>query len=149
MEIILLEKIRNLGELGAQVSVKPGYARNFLIPSGKAVSATKENKAIFDARRAELEKAQSEAIADARKRAEGIDGATVQITRKAGEGGKLFGSVGTGDIAEAASEAGFELHKSEILLSRGALKEIGDHEVAISLHPEVHCKIVVSIVGEA
>lgn len=149
MDVILLEKIRHLGELGDQVTVRPGYGRNFLIPSGKAVRATAENKARFEAQRAELEKAQAESVAGARARAERLTGATLQIARKAGEEGKIFGSVGTGDIAEAATAAGFELAKSEIHLSQGPLKEIGDHEIAISLHPEVHTKIIVSVVAEA
>jgi len=148
MEVILLEKIRNLGDLGEQVNVRPGYGRNYLIPSGKAVSANAKNKALFEARRTELEKAQAEALKIAQARAEKMAGATVQIVRKTGEEGTLFGSVGTADIAEAMTQAGFTLAKSEIHLSQGPLKEIGDHEIAISLHPEVHFKIIVSVVGE-
>lgn len=149
MEVILLEKIANLGGLGDQVNVKPGYGRNYLIPSGKAVSATRENKALFEARRAELEMAAADALTSAQARAGKLAGLTVQILRKAGEEGKLFGSVATSDIAEAATEAGFPLAKSEIHLSQGPLKELGDHEVTVSLHPEVHCKIIVSIIREA
>jgi large subunit ribosomal protein L9 len=149
MEVILLEKIRNLGDLGDQVNVRPGFGRNYLIPQGKAVRATAENKAVFEAKRAELEKAQAQALTAARARAEKIAGYTVQIVRKAGEEGKLFGSVGTGDIADAMEAAGFELAKSEVNLPQGALKDIGDHEIAISLHPEVHTKIIVSVIAEA
>ena len=149
MQVILLEKVRNLGELGDQVNVKSGYGRNFLLPQGKAVSATKENKAIFDAKRAELEKAQAATLAAAQARAEKFNGFILKIARKAGEEGKLFGSVGTSDIAEAATAAGVELAKSEIELSRGTLREVGDHEVGISLHPEVQCKITVSVIAEA
>ena len=148
MEVILLEKIRNLGDLGEQVNVRPGYGRNYLIPFGKAVSANAKNKALFEARRTELEKAQTETLKSAQARAEKMAGATVQIVRKTGEEGTLFGSVGTADIAEAMTQAGFTLAKSEIHLSQGPLKEIGDHEIAVSLHPEVHFKIIVSVVGE-
>jgi len=149
MQVILLEKIRNLGGLGDEVKVKAGFARNYLIPQGKAAPATKENQAAFEARRAELERSQVDALAAAQARAASLDGATVQIQRKAGEEGKLFGSVSTADIAEAAIAAGFELAKSEIHLSEGALKEVGDQEVSVSLHPEVEVKIIVSVVAEA
>jgi large subunit ribosomal protein L9 len=148
MEVILLEKVRNLGALGDQVKVKSGFARNFLIPYGKAVLANADNKAKFDARRAELEKVQGEALAAAQARAEKLNGATVQIARKLSEEGKLFGSVGIKDIVEALHAAGFEVAKSELHLSAGAFKDIGDHEVAVSLHPEVNIKIIVSVVGE-
>lgn len=149
MEVILLQKIRHLGDLGDQVNVRPGYGRNFLLPQGKAVRATPENKSRFEAQRAELERAQAESLAGAQARAERLTGATVKIARKAGEEGKLFGSVGTADIADAATAAGFTLVKSEIHLSQGPLKELGDHEIAVSLHPEVHTKITVSVVAEA
>lgn len=148
MDVILLEKVRNLGELGDQVVVRSGYARNYLIPFGKAVIANAKNKALFEARRAELEKVQAAALADAQARAQKISGATVQIGRKASEEGKLFGSVGVADVADAMTEAGFPLKKSEIQLSEGPLKAIGDHEVSVSLHPEVQFTITVSIVGE-
>jgi large subunit ribosomal protein L9 len=148
MEVILLEKVRNLGALGDQVKVKSGFARNFLIPYGKAVLANADNKAKFDARRAELEKVQGAALAAAQARAEKLNGATVQIARKLSEEGKLFGSVGIKDIVEALHAAGFEVAKSELHLSAGPFKDIGDHEVAVSLHPEVNIKIIVSVVGE-
>jgi large subunit ribosomal protein L9 len=148
MEVILLTKVRNLGGLGDQVKVKPGFARNYLIPYGKAVSATAENRARFEAQRAELEKAQADALERARARAEKMTGFTVQIVRKVSEEGKLFGSVGARDICEAMAQAGFELERSELHLDRGPLKEIGDHEVSVSLHPEVNFKIIVSVIGE-
>jgi len=149
MEVILLEKMRNLGELGEQVRVKPGFARNYLIPYGKAVVANAENKAKFEAQRTELEKAQQDALTKAQARAEEIKGLTIQIARKVSEEGKLFGSVGPKDICDAVQAAGFELAKSEVHLSQGPLKDIGDHEVAVSLHPEVNFNIIVSLVGEA
>lgn len=149
MHIILLEKISNLGNLGDEVNVKSGYGRNYLLPHGKAVTATKENKATFEAQRAELERAQADALGRAQARAQHFEGFVVKIARKAGEEGKLFGSVGTSDIAEAATAAGKPLTKSEIHLSRGSLKELGDHEIGVTLHPEVHCKITVSVVAEA
>ena len=149
MQVILLEKIRNLGELGDQVNVKSGYGRNYLIPQRKAVVATAENKALFNARRAELEKTQADALVRARSRAQTIAGATVQIVSKASEEGKLFGSVGTADIADAMTAAGFELARSEVLLPNGPLKNIGDHEVSVLLHSEMTVHIIVSVIGEA
>ncbi len=149
MEVILLEKIRNLGELGDQVDVKPGYGRNYLIPHHKAVIATKANKAEFEARRAELEKAQLDALGVAQSRAQTLGGATVQIVSKASDEGKLFGSVGALDISEAMTAAGFELKRSEVLLPNGPLKNIGDHDVMVALHPEVNIKIIVSVIGES
>ncbi len=148
MEVILLEKVRNLGNLGDQVKVKSGFARNFLIPYGKAVTANEANRAKFEAQRAELEKAQADALGKAQARAEKMTGYTVQIVRKVSEEGKLFGSVGIRDICDAVEQAGFELERSEIHLDRGPLKEIGDHEVSVSLHPEVNFKIIVSVIGE-
>ncbi|MHB1565910.1 MAG: 50S ribosomal protein L9 [Acidiferrobacter sp.] len=149
MQIILLEKIRNLGELGDEVTVKPGFGRNFLIPRGKAVRATPENKTRFEAQRAEFERQQQDHMARARARAEQITGVTVQIVCKAGEEGRLFGSVGTSDIADALSAAGFEVAKSEIELPNGPLKAVGDHELRIALHPEVGASIIVSVISES
>jgi len=148
MDVILLEKIRNLGKLGDQVKVRAGFARNYLIPYGKAVMANEENRAKFEARRAELEKAQTDALDKAQLRAEKMTGYTVQIVRKVSEEGKLFGSVGIRDICDAMIQAGFELVKSEVHLDRGPLKEVGDHEISVSLHPEVNFKLIVSVVGE-
>jgi large subunit ribosomal protein L9 len=148
MEVILLEKVRNLGGLGEQVKVRAGFARNYLIPYGKAVSATAENRAKFEARRAELERAQNESLGKARERAEKLNGFTVQIVRKIAEDGAMYGSVTNRDIAEAVTQAGFELERSEVVLSQGPIKTIGDHEIPISLHPEVSVKIIVSVMGE-
>jgi large subunit ribosomal protein L9 len=148
MEVILLEKVRNLGNLGEQVKVKSGFARNYLIPYGKAVTANEANRAKFEAQRAELEKAQADALGKAQARAEKMTGFTVQIVRKVSEEGKLFGSVGIRDICDAVEQAGFELERSEVHLDRGPLKEIGDHEISVSLHPEVNFKLIVSVIGE-
>ena len=148
MDIILLEKVRNLGNLGDQVRVRSGFGRNYLIPQGKAVIANEKNKAQFEVRRAELEKAQADALAQAKARGEKMAGATVQIVAKAGEEGKLFGSIGTADIAEAMTSAGFPLERAEIHLPSGPLKQIGDFEIPVSLHAEVNFKIIVSVVAE-
>ncbi len=148
MQVILLEEVQNLGNLGEEVRVKPGYARNYLLPYGKAVIANEQNRAALETRRAELEKMHAEALAKAQERTRVIEGATVQISRKVGEEGKLFGSVTTVDIVEAMAQAGVELERSEIHLSTGPIKEIGDHEIAVSLHAEVHVKITVSVVEE-
>lgn len=148
MEVILLEKVRNLGGLGDQVNVKAGYGRNYLIPNNKAVIANEKNKAAFQARRAELEKANQEAQAQARARADKLSGLTVQIAGRVGEEGKLFGSVGTADIAEAVTKLGFEIDRSEIHLPQGPLKSVGDFEIPVSLHAEVNIKLIVSVVGE-
>lgn len=148
MQVILLEEVQNLGNLGEEVRVKPGYARNYLLPYGKAVIANEQNRAALEARRTDLEKMHTEALAKAQERARLMEGATVQISRKVGEEGQLFGSVTTLDIVEAMAQAGVELEKSEIHLSTGPIKEIGDHEIAVSLHPEVHVKITVLVVEE-
>ncbi len=148
MDVILLEKVRNLGNLGDQVKVRAGFGRNYLIPQGKAVIANEKNKAAFEARRAELEKHQADELGKARARAEKMSGATVQILAKAGEEGKLFGSIGTADIAEAMTQAGFPLERAEIHLPTGPLKQIGDFEIPVSLHTEVNFSIHVSVVAE-
>ena len=149
MQLILLEKVRNLGDLGDLVNVKTGYGRNFLIPHGKAVLANATNKAAFETRRAELEKTQKVALNNAKARAAKIDGLTVQIAGKVGEEGRLFGSVGTVDIAEAVIKLGFDIDRAEIHLPNGPLKMVGDFEVPVSLHAEVNIKIIVSVIGEA
>ncbi|GLS83295.1 50S ribosomal protein L9 [Paraferrimonas haliotis] len=149
MNIILLDKIANLGGLGDQVSVKAGYARNFLLPQGKAVVATKANVEVFEARRAELEAKMAEELAAAEARAAklaALEG--VSIASKAGDEGKLFGSIGTRDIAEAVSAAGEELAKSEVRLPNGALRNVGEFEVDVQLHTEVKAVVKVSIVAE-
>jgi len=149
MEVILLENIGNLGGLGDRVDVKSGFGRNFLIPQGKAVSATKENIAEFETRRAELEAAAAETIAAAETRAEAIDALeAITIEANAGEEGKLFGSIGTRDISEAVSAAGCDIDKSEVRLPEGALRELGDYEIAIQVHGKVTATINVSVVAE-
>ena len=148
MQLILLEKVRNLGALGDLVNVKTGYGRNFLIPHGKAVLANAANKAAFETRRAELEKTQKVALNNAKARAAKLDGLTVQITGKVGEEGRLFGSVGTVDIAEAVVKLGFDIDRAEIHLPNGPLKMVGDFEIPVSLHAEVNIKIIVSVIGE-
>ena len=148
MEVILLEKIQNLGNLGDQVKVKAGYGRNYLIPNGKAVSATSANVEKFEARRAELEKVQAENLEKAQVRAEKLNQVSVTITRKAGSEGKLFGSVGTADISEAVIEAGQELAKQEIRLPDGPFRTTGEFAVAIHLHADVEASIKINIVAE-
>lgn len=150
MNIILLDKIANLGNLGDQVSVKAGYARNFLLPQGKAVVANAENVKVFEARRAELEAKVAAELAAANERAEKISALeAVVIASKAGDEGKLFGSVGTRDIADAVTAAGVELVKSEVRLPLGALRTTGDFEVEVQLHGEVNATVKVTIVAEA
>lgn len=148
MEVILLEKVHKLGNLGDQVKVKPGYGRNYLIPSGKAVSATTDNIAKFDARRAELEKQQQEALAIATSRSEKLSAVSVSIARKAGSEGKLFGSVGTIDIANTVTESGVELAKHEIRLPEGPLRNIGEYDIDVHLHADVTTTIKVNVVPE-
>ena len=148
MEVILLEKVQNLGELGDKVKVKPGYGRNYLVPSGKATPATAENVAAFEQRRAELEKAQAERLGSAEARAEQLRDKTVTIKAKAGTEGKLYGSVGTREIADAVSETGVALEKHEVLLPDGALRETGEHEVALHLHSDIDVSIKVVVEAE-
>lgn len=148
MDVILLEKVKNLGALGDKISVKPGYGRNFLIPFGKAVPATVRNVASFEARRVELERQAAEALAQAEQRAARIQELTVTIAAKAGDEGKLFGSVGTRDIAEAISRAGEVVEKSEVRLPNGALRNTGDYEIALQLHGDVAATVKVTVVGE-
>jgi len=149
MNIILLEKVQNLGKLGDQIKVKNGYARNFLLPQGKAVLATPENVARFEQRRAELENAEAAVLAKAQARRDAIQGKSLTISAKAGDEGKLFGSVGTADIGEAAEAAGFELHRNEIRLPSGPFRHTGSYEVEIHLHPDVDTHITVNVVAEA
>lgn len=149
MEVILLENINNLGTLGDKVDVKAGYGRNFLIPQGKAVPATASNVADFEARRAELEAAAADVLAAAQARGESLEALdTVTIGANAGEEGKLFGSIGTRDIAEAITAAGVEVDKSEVRLPEGALRELGEYEIAIQVHGEVTSTIALSVVAE-
>jgi large subunit ribosomal protein L9 len=148
MQIILMEKVVNLGGLGDIVKVKDGYARNFLIPQGKAKRATEANRKVFEEKRAELERIQAEAIAAAQAQVEKLEGLMVQITRKTGVDGRLFGSVSTHDIAEALAAQGFQVEKSAIRLPEGPLKNIGDTPVQIALHTDVIATVTVSVLGE-
>lgn len=150
MEIILLEKIDNLGALGDKVNVKAGYGRNYLLPTGKALPATEANIAEFEAKRAELEKAQAQKLADANARKAKIEGlGSVTISHNAGDEGKLFGSVGTSDIADALTAAGVAVSRSEVRLPEGVFHTTGEFEVAIHLHTDVNADIKVVIVPEA
>jgi large subunit ribosomal protein L9 len=148
MEVILLEKIQHLGAMGDRVKVKPGYGRNFLIPKGKAAAATAENIATFEARRAELEQAAAEALAAAQARRDQFDGLVVKLSAKAGDEGKLFGSVGTVDIAHAISAAGMNVERSEIRLPNGPLRQVGEHEVQLHLHSDVNVEIKLVVEAE-
>lgn len=149
MEVILLEKVRNLGNLGEQIKVKSGYGRNFLIPQGKAVMASKENVAKFEERRAELEAKASEQLAAAAERATKLaELASVTIVGKAGEEGKLFGSIAAGDIADAITAAGVAVAKSEVKLPEGSLRNIGKFELMLQLHTDVSQDFTVEVVAE-
>ncbi len=148
MQIILMEKVVNLGQLGDVVKVKNGYARNFLIPQGMAKRATTANMAEFEARRAEIEAADKAKLADAQARGEKLAGLTVQITQKAGVDGRLFGSVTNADIATALAALGFEIEKSQVRMAEGHLKNVGDHPVSVQLHTDVSADITVSVLGE-
>ena len=148
MQIILLEKIANLGSLGDQVTVRPGYARNFLFPQGKAVPATKANVEQFEARRAELEAQAADKLAAAQARAERIDEIELSAAVKAGDEGKLFGSLGNRDIADLATAAGVELAKSEVLLPEGPVRQVGEYDITIRLHPEVEAVLKLHVVAE-
>ena len=148
MEVILLEKIANLGELGQVVKVKDGYARNFLIPQGKAKRATEENRKAFEARRTELEQAQAATLTKAQERGAKLDGLTIQITQKAGPDGRLFGSVTNYDLVEALKKQGHEVERAQIRMPQGPLKQVGDYPLEIALHTDVAVKITVSVLGE-
>ncbi|MCP4001317.1 MAG: 50S ribosomal protein L9 [Gammaproteobacteria bacterium] len=148
MEVILLEKVENLGNIGEKVSVKAGYGRNFLLPQGKATVATAENLAIFEARRAELEAKQAEEIATAKGRAKKLEGIELSVTAKSGVEGKLFGSLGTIDIAEAAAAAGHEIERSEVRLPDGPLKAVGVYDIEIHLQADLNVFIKVHVVGD-
>lgn len=148
MEVILLEKIANLGNLGDKVTIKAGYGRNFLVPQGKAVAATPDKIKEFEARRAELEKIAAEKLAAAQARAEAIGKLKVVIKQKAGDEGKLFGSVGTQNIADAITEAGAKVEKHEVRLPEGAIRQIGEYEIDINLHSDVDVTVPVSVEAE-
>jgi len=149
MQVILMEKLANLGNLGDVVKVKDGYARNYLIPHGKAKRATEENLKVFEAKRAELEKAQSAALAQAQERGAKLDGLTLKITQRAGPDGKLFGSVTNHDIVEALKVQGHEVERANIRMPTGALKQVGEFPLQIALHTDVVVKITVAVAGEA
>ncbi len=149
MEVILLEKVANLGALGDIVRVKDGFGRNFLIPQGKAKRATDANKAEFEARRAELEKQQADILTAAKARAEKLSGSSIEIAQKAGEDGRLFGSVTNHDISSALTAQGVEVAKSEVRLPAGPLKAIGEFPVSIALHHDVVVDITVNVIAEA
>ncbi len=148
MQVILMEKVVNLGNLGDVVKVRDGYARNFLIPQGKAKRVTPENLAEFEKRRADLEHQQAEKLSGAQEKAAKLEGLMVQITRKAGVDGRLFGSVTNFDIAEALKAQGFEVEKADIRMPQGPLKMIGDAHLQIALHSDVVTTITVSVLGE-
>ena len=149
MEVILLETIAKLGDLGDKVSVKSGYGRNFLIPQKKAVPATAENLKVFEARRAELERLAGEKLVEAQSRAETINALSISIETKAGEEGKLFGSVTVRDITEAAEIKGVTIEKSEVRLPEGPIRELGEFEIDVHLHPEIDAILKLAVVPEA
>ena len=148
MQVILLEKVVNVGDLGDVVKVKEGYARNFLIPQGKAKRATPENLALIEQKRAELEKAAAERLAQAQAQAEKLDGVSIQITQKAGVDGRLFGSVTNVDIVEALQAKGHTIEKAAVRMPAGPLKQVGDYSLTIALHSDVHASIAVSVLGD-
>jgi len=148
MQVILLDHVHGLGGLGDTVNVKSGYARNYLIPKAKALTATPANLAEFEARRAELERKQADAVAAAKARASQIDGSAVTITCKAGEEGKLFGSVGARDIADALVAAGHAVERQEVNLPDGSLRQLGEYPVTVQLHADVEAAVTVTIVAE-
>lgn len=148
MQIILMEHVANLGQLGDIVKVREGYARNYLIPQGKAKRATQANLAQFEERRAELERVQADKLTHAQAQAAKLDGVSIQVTQKAGVDGKLFGSVTNIDIAEALKGEGFDVPRASIRMPSGPLKHVGEHTLEIALHPEVTVTMTVSVVAE-
>ena len=148
MEVILLQKVANLGNIGDRVKVRSGYGRNFLLPEGKATLATPDNVARFEARREELEKAAREHLSSAQERATALKDFKLVITAKAGTEGKLFGSIGTSDVAEALGKQGFKIERSEVRMPNGPLRMVGEHSVGLHLHADVDVPLAVSIVAE-
>lgn len=148
MQVILLQRIVNLGKLGETVDVKSGYGRNYLIPQGKALPATPANIEKFEARRAELEAIEAEELAAAQKRADALTDVNVIMRAKSGEDGKLFGSIGTRDIADALTKSGIEVDRSEVKLPEGTLRQIGEYSVDIQLHHDIFANILVTILSE-
>lgn len=149
MDVILLEKVPNLGDLGEKVKVRPGYARNYLLPQGRAIAATAGNVAEFEKRRAELEARQVEARKMAEAHASALEGSVVTLTRKAGEEGRLFGSVGTSDIAEAITALGVPVEKHQVRLPSGPLRQVGEHDIAVHLAADVDVTVRVQVVAES
>jgi large subunit ribosomal protein L9 len=149
MQIILMEKVANLGQLGDIVKVREGYARNYLIPQGKAKRATQVNLAEFEAKRTELERVQGERLAEAQAQAAKLDGLVIRVTQKAGVDGKLFGSVTNIDIAEALKAEGIEVPRASIRMPTGPLKHVGDHTLEVALHPDVAITVTVSVLAES
>ena len=148
MQVILMEKVANLGNLGDVVKVKDGYARNFLIPQGKARRATQENLKAFESKRAELEKAAAAQLAKAQQAGEKLNGFMLQVTQKAGPDGRLFGSVTNYDIVEGLKKQGHEVERSQIRMPQGPLKQVGDYPIHVALHTDVDVTITVSVLGE-
>ena len=148
MQIILLDKVVNLGNLGEIVKVKDGYARNFLIPTGRARRATTAAKAEFEARRAELEKAAAAKLAECQALGEKLGGSTIKVTQKAGVDGRLFGSVTNADVAEELNKQGYKVVKSQVRLPNGPIKVVGDNTITVSLHTDVAVEVTVSVYGE-
>ena len=148
MNVILLERLTNLGDIGDEVAVKAGFARNFLIPQGKAVRATTENRAVFEERRAELETAAAEQLAEAQARATKLEGLSLTLVVKAGEEGKLYGSVGTQDIADKITEEAIEVAKAEVRMPEGVIRSTGDYEIDVQLHSDVTVTIAIAVVPE-
>ena len=148
MNVILLEKIGNLGDLGDEVSVKPGFARNYLLPHGKAVTADDENRTVFEGRRAELEASANEKLAEANTRAEKLVDKELSIAVKSGEEGRLYGSVGTQNIADALTAEGISVERSEIRMPEGVIRVLGEYEIAIQLHTDVTAQIKVAVIPE-
>jgi large subunit ribosomal protein L9 len=145
MELILLEKVQKLGDLGDKVNVKPGYGRNYLVPAGKAVPATKANLAEFEARREELEKAAMAKLSTAEERVAALDGFEIVLVANASEEGKLYGSIGPREISDAVTERGLELNKSEVIMGEGPIRYTGEHEVLVHLHADVETQIKVTV----
>lgn len=149
MQVILLEKVANLGNLGDVVKVKDGFARNFLIPKGKAKRATDANLKAFESRRAELEKAEAQTLAQAQARGAKLDGLTVQVVQKAGADGRLFGSVSNYDIVDALAKLGHEVERSQVRMPSGPLKQVGEYPLQVQLHTDVVATVNVSVLGES
>lgn len=147
MQVILLEKVENLGNLGDEVAVAPGYARNFLLPREKALKATPGNKKRFEAQRKAFEERQAELLSEAKSIGEKMEGLTVQMDRRVAEAGRLFGSVANADVADAINEQGFEIERGQVLMPEGPIKEIGEHTVHVRLHPDVIVDVNVSVSG--